>query len=60
MPAAIQELHAKNLDYPVLIGGRRDQTAPSATRALYPGGKDSEEPYEPGVSTARTPSRACR
>jgi 5-methyltetrahydrofolate--homocysteine methyltransferase len=48
MPAAIQELHAKNLDYPVLIGGAAINRAFSY-RALYPGGKDSEEPYEPGV-----------
>ncbi len=48
MPAAIQELHAKNLDYPVLIGGAAINRAFSF-RALYPGGKDSEESYEPGV-----------
>ncbi len=48
MPAAIQELHAKNLDYPVLIGGAAINRAFSF-RALYPGGKDSEEPYAPGV-----------
>jgi 5-methyltetrahydrofolate--homocysteine methyltransferase len=48
MPAAIQELHAKGLDYPVLIGGAAINRAFSY-RALYPGGKDSEEPYAPGV-----------
>ncbi len=48
MPAAIQELHAKRLDYPVLIGGAAINRAFSY-RALYPGGKDSEEPYAPGV-----------
>ncbi|HUZ80656.1 MAG TPA: dihydropteroate synthase, partial [Gaiellaceae bacterium] len=48
MPAAIQELHAKQLDYPVLIGGAAINRAFSF-RALYPGGKDSEQPYEPGV-----------
>jgi len=48
MPAAIQELHAKNLDYPVLIGGAAINRAFSY-RALYPGGKESDEPYEPGV-----------
>jgi 5-methyltetrahydrofolate--homocysteine methyltransferase len=48
MPAAIQELHAKNLDYPVLIGGAAINRA-FGYRALYPGGKDSEEAYEPGV-----------
>ena len=48
MPACIQELHAKDLDYPVLIGGAAINRAFSY-RALYPGGKDSDEPYEPGV-----------
>jgi 5-methyltetrahydrofolate--homocysteine methyltransferase len=48
MPAAIQELHAKGLDYPVLIGGAAINRAFSY-RALFPGGKDSEEIYEPGV-----------
>jgi 5-methyltetrahydrofolate--homocysteine methyltransferase len=48
MPAAVQELHSKNLEFPVLIGGaaiNRD----FGRRILYPGGKDSEEIYEPGV-----------
>ncbi len=48
MPAAIQELHAKKLEFPVLIGGaaiNRD----FGRRILYPGGKDSDEIYEPGV-----------
>ncbi len=48
MPACIQELHAKKLDYPVLIGGAAINRAFSY-RALYPGGKESEEVYEPGV-----------
>ncbi|HEY3959441.1 MAG TPA: homocysteine S-methyltransferase family protein [Solirubrobacteraceae bacterium] len=48
MPACIQELHSKKLDYPVLIGGAAINRAFSY-RALYPGGKDSEEQYEPGV-----------
>jgi 5-methyltetrahydrofolate--homocysteine methyltransferase len=48
MPACIQELHAKKLDYPVLIGGAAINRAFSF-RALYPGGKESEEVYEPGV-----------
>ncbi len=48
MPACIQELHAKNLDYPVLIGGAAINRA-FGYRALYPGGKESEEVYEPGV-----------
>ncbi len=48
MPACIQELHAKGLSFPVLIGGAAINRAFSY-RTLYPGGKDSEEVYEPGV-----------
>jgi 5-methyltetrahydrofolate--homocysteine methyltransferase len=48
MPACIAELHAKGLGYPVLIGGAAINRAFSY-RALYPGGKDSQEIYEPGV-----------
>ena len=48
MPACIQELHAKGLSYPVLIGGAAINRAFSY-RALYPGGKDSDDAYEPGV-----------
>jgi 5-methyltetrahydrofolate--homocysteine methyltransferase len=48
MPACIQELHSKGLHYPVLIGGAAINRAFSY-RALYPGGKESEEQYEPGV-----------
>jgi 5-methyltetrahydrofolate--homocysteine methyltransferase len=48
MPACIQELHAKQLSYPVLIGGAAINRAFSF-RALYPGGKESEEVYGPGV-----------
>jgi len=48
MPACIQELHAKGLRYPVLIGGAAINRAFSY-RALFPGGKDSEEMYGPGV-----------
>jgi 5-methyltetrahydrofolate--homocysteine methyltransferase len=48
MPACIQELHAKQLSYPVLIGGAAINRAFSY-RALYPGGKASDEVYEPGV-----------
>jgi 5-methyltetrahydrofolate--homocysteine methyltransferase len=48
MPACIQELHAKGLEYPVLIGGAAINRAFSY-RALYPGGKETEEVYEPGV-----------
>jgi 5-methyltetrahydrofolate--homocysteine methyltransferase len=48
MPACIQELHSQGLEFPVLIGGaaiNRD----FGLRALYPGGKDSEDVYEAGV-----------
>ncbi len=48
MPACIQELHRRELPFPVLIGGaaiNRD----FGRRALYPLGKDSDEVYEPGV-----------
>jgi 5-methyltetrahydrofolate--homocysteine methyltransferase len=48
MPACIQELHSKGMQYPVLIGGAAINRAFSY-RALYPGGKESEEQYEPGV-----------
>ncbi|HUB75177.1 MAG TPA: homocysteine S-methyltransferase family protein [Solirubrobacteraceae bacterium] len=48
MPACIAELHAKGLEFPVLIGGAAINRA-FGFRALYPGGKDSEEVYEPGV-----------
>ena len=48
MPACIQELHSRGLEFPVLIGGaaiNRD----FGRRALYPDGKESEAVYEPGV-----------
>ena len=48
MPACIQELHAKGMQYPVLIGGAAINRAFSY-RALYPGGKESDEQYGPGV-----------
>jgi 5-methyltetrahydrofolate--homocysteine methyltransferase len=48
MPACIQELHSKGLRFPVLIGGAAINRA-FGYRALYPGGKDSEDVYEPGV-----------
>jgi 5-methyltetrahydrofolate--homocysteine methyltransferase len=48
MPACIQELHARGLSFPVLIGGAAINRAFSY-RALYPAGKDSDEMYEPGV-----------
>ena len=48
MPAAIQELDAKGLEYPVLIGGAAINRAFSL-RALHPEGKGTERIYEPGV-----------
>jgi 5-methyltetrahydrofolate--homocysteine methyltransferase len=48
MPACIQELHQRGLDFPVLIGGaaiNRD----FGRRTLYPKGKESDEVYKPGV-----------
>src|SRR5688572_26299781 len=48
MPLAIQELHARNLEYPVLIGGAAINNN-FGLRALFPKGPDSEEVYEPGV-----------
>jgi 5-methyltetrahydrofolate--homocysteine methyltransferase len=48
MPLAVQELHAQNLDFPVLIGGAAINRK-FGLRALYPGGTQSDAVYEPGV-----------
>ena len=48
MPACIQELHQRGLEYPVLIGGAAINNA-FGLRALYPNGRESDEMYEPGV-----------
>jgi 5-methyltetrahydrofolate--homocysteine methyltransferase len=48
MPACIQELHQRGLEFPVLIGGaaiNRD----FGLRILYPDGTGSDDVYEPGV-----------
>src|SRR5215203_5085296 len=48
MPICVQELHQRGHEFPVLIGGaaiNRD----FGRRILYPGGKDSDDVYEPGV-----------
>src|SRR6201995_871775 len=48
MPSCVGELHARGLDFPVLIGGaaiNRD----FGRRTLYPKGRASDEVYEPGV-----------
>ncbi len=48
MPACVQELHERGLDYPVLIGGAAINRN-FGLRILYPGGTESDEIYEPGV-----------
>ncbi len=48
MPLCVQELHQRGLGFPVLVGGaaiNRD----FGRRILYPGGKESDEVYDPGV-----------
>src|SRR3954466_6525304 len=48
MPTCIRELHERDLEFPVLIGGaaiNRD----FGRRVLYPYGKESDDVYEPGV-----------
>jgi len=48
MPICVQELHQRELEFPVLIGGaaiNRD----FGRRTLYPKGKESDEVYEAGV-----------
>ncbi len=48
MPTCVAELHQRQLEFPVLIGGaaiNRD----FGRRTLYPKGKESDEVYEPGV-----------
>jgi 5-methyltetrahydrofolate--homocysteine methyltransferase len=48
MPACVQELHQRGLEFPVLIGGAAINRN-FGLRILYPGGTGSEEIYEPGV-----------
>ncbi|HTQ41237.1 MAG TPA: vitamin B12 dependent-methionine synthase activation domain-containing protein, partial [Polyangiaceae bacterium] len=48
MPACIEELQSRGLSYPVLIGGAAINRA-FGYRALYPGGPDSQDAYQPGV-----------
>ena len=48
MPACVQELHERGLEFPVLIGGaaiNRD----FGRRILYPHGREDDDVYEPGV-----------
>ncbi len=48
MPACISELHARGLDYPVLLGGAAINRN-FGLRTLYPAGRESDDVYEPGV-----------
>jgi 5-methyltetrahydrofolate--homocysteine methyltransferase len=48
MPACIQELHARRLEFPVLVGGAAINRN-FGLRILYPNGTESDEVYEPGV-----------
>ncbi|HEX8206630.1 MAG TPA: homocysteine S-methyltransferase family protein, partial [Solirubrobacteraceae bacterium] len=48
MPACVQELHQRGLEFPVLIGGAAINNN-FGLRALYPGGRESDDVYEPGV-----------
>jgi 5-methyltetrahydrofolate--homocysteine methyltransferase len=48
MPAAIQELHTRELKFPVLIGGAAINRN-FGLRILYPDGAESTDLYEPGV-----------
>ena len=57
MPACVQELHERELPFPVLIGGAAINRK-FGHRILYPHGTERDDIYAPGSSTARTPSRA--
>jgi 5-methyltetrahydrofolate--homocysteine methyltransferase len=48
MPACVQELHERGLDFPVLVGGAAINRN-FGLRILYPGGTESDDVYEPGV-----------
>ncbi len=48
MPACVQELHARGLEFPVLVGGAAINRN-FGLRILYPGGADSDDVYGPGV-----------
>jgi 5-methyltetrahydrofolate--homocysteine methyltransferase len=48
MPAAVQELHQRGLEYPVLVGGAAINRN-FGLRILYPNGTESDDVYEPGV-----------
>ena len=48
MPACVQELHSRGLEFPVLVGGAAINRN-FGLRILYPNGTESDEVYEPGV-----------
>src|SRR5205807_2411601 len=48
MPACVQELHERGLEFPVLVGGAAINRN-FGLRILYPKGSDSDEVYGPGV-----------
>ncbi|MGH2914735.1 MAG: homocysteine S-methyltransferase family protein [Solirubrobacteraceae bacterium] len=48
MPAAVQELHERELPFPVLIGGAAINRN-FGLRILYPHGTEADDVYEPGV-----------
>ncbi|HEY2771332.1 MAG TPA: homocysteine S-methyltransferase family protein [Solirubrobacteraceae bacterium] len=48
MPACVQELHERGLEFPVLIGGAAINRN-FGLRILYPNGTESDDIYEPGV-----------
>jgi 5-methyltetrahydrofolate--homocysteine methyltransferase len=48
MPALVQELYERDLEFPVLIGGAAINRN-FGSRILYPKGPDSDEIYQPGV-----------
>ena len=48
MPACVQELHERGLEFPVLVGGAAINRN-FGLRILYPGGTASDDLYAPGV-----------
>jgi 5-methyltetrahydrofolate--homocysteine methyltransferase len=48
MPACVSELHARGLEFPVLLGGAAINRN-FGLRALYPDGTESDAIYQPGV-----------
>ncbi len=48
MPACVQELNARGLQFPVLVGGAAINRK-FGLRILYPDGLESDDVYEPGV-----------